>query len=113
MIVFRGKHEKRVCAIKVLLVLAGADAVRVAICKEVLACWVTSVCEALEQGCSFVNEVFASVQGLFYLDEVTRSVGWDRPCLGSVYHEDGEFELEGRVLSLLCIGAVEFQGALM
>lgn len=111
MAVFRGKDEKRVCAVKVLLILSSADAVRVAVGKKVLTRWVASVCEAFEQGCGFVDEIFASFEGLFDLDEVAGCVLGDGPCLGGVYHEDGKLELEIRILSLPGIGAVELESA--
>jgi hypothetical protein len=79
--VFRGEDEKRVCAVKVLLILSSADAVRVAVCKKVLARRMTSVCEAFEQGGGFVDEILASVEGLFDLDEVAGGVLGDGPCL--------------------------------
>jgi len=72
-----------------------------------------AVGEALEEGHGFLDEVFALLEGLFDLNEVAGFGGGDGEGFGGVDHEDGEFELEFRVLCFFGVGAVELEGALV
>jgi hypothetical protein len=68
--VFRGEHEKRVCTVKVLFVLARADAIRKTICEEVLGCGMSSVGKPPEQGRGLPYEIFPLLYCLLYDEEV-------------------------------------------
>lgn len=73
----------------------------------------STIGETLEEACGLPDELFALFGGLLDFDDAARGEGGYREGFGSVDHEYCELELEVRVLGFLCIGAIEFEGALV
>jgi NAD/NADP transhydrogenase beta subunit len=110
---FSCEDEEREGAIKVLAVLVCADAVSVAVGKEVLRGHMPTVGIAFEEGGGLLYEVVAFFDGLFYVYDVSRCGCGNWKSFGGVDHKDGKLELEIRVLSFLSIGTVELKGTLV
>jgi hypothetical protein len=110
---FGGENKERISFIEVLFSFYSSNAIGVAVSQEVLAGGMASVSQAFEEGRCFTNEIFTLFKSPFHDQKVSRGIGGDGKRFGGVDHEYSELELEIRILGFLCIGTIEFQGALM
>jgi hypothetical protein len=104
--VLGGEDEQGESAVKVLAILVGADAIRVAVGEEILRGHVSAVGIALEERSGLLYEILPLFDGLFDVDDVTRRKFGDGKRLGGIDHEDGKLELQVWVLCLFGVRAV-------
>ena len=76
MVVLGCENEERVCTVKVLLGLDGANAVGITVGEEVLGCGMPPIGETLQKRGGLAHEVFTLFQRLLDLEEVTWLVSW-------------------------------------
>ncbi len=107
--VLGGEDKKGEGAVKVLAVLVGPNAIRVAVGEKILRGHVPAVCIALEERSGLLYKIFPLFDSLFDVHDVARGEFGDGKRLGGIDHEDGKLELEVWVLSLFGIRAVQLE----
>ena len=109
MAVLGSEDEEGESAVKVLTVLVGPNAIRVAVGEEILRGHVSAVCIALEERRGLLYEIFPLRDRFFDVHDVARGKFGHGKRLGSIDHEDRKLELEVWVLCLFGVRAVQLE----